>query len=211
MKRLTTNRILDIAFWLTMNVLIVVTVPIATSFLSRVAEDPQDYSSSVSDYSLIAFSIVFNIGVFIIEQSRESPEESLDSTAKGFAEKLVEAFAGKSVEELRTESSKRMEKELTKASIKRIEAKIKKRKSDKVTDSKLIILLCVITFACAALCLGVYGTFLSKNVPNLIPAIPAIVITTISLLVSSGLGITIYIRKTSREESSANKSRKKKK
>ena len=84
----------DTKFWLLMNVIIVVAVPIAIMIICHIAEYPITLSSAVSDFALSSFSILFNIGVYIFgELPLEVPPQDVARNRQyRLADSLVESL-----------------------------------------------------------------------------------------------------------------------
>lgn len=82
----------DTKFWLLMNVIIVVAVPIAIMIICHIAEYPITLSSAVSDFALSSFSILFNIGVYIFgELPLEVPPQDV---ARNRQYRLADSLVG---------------------------------------------------------------------------------------------------------------------
>lgn len=56
------DELFEVLFWLLMNVFIIVVPPAATVFIKLIIEDPIEITTIIADYSLISFSIAFNLG-----------------------------------------------------------------------------------------------------------------------------------------------------
>lgn len=71
MSKREQNELFEVLLWLLMNVFIIVVPPAVTVFIKFIIEEPIEIATIIADYSLISFSVAFNIGVFVLEQSQK--------------------------------------------------------------------------------------------------------------------------------------------
>lgn len=83
------EKISEIFDWVLINIIIVISIPVAKLILLIVAEETIDMVSLMSDYSLIAFSIAFNVGAYITDKAQKVSYVSTEDLAKDVAEELV--------------------------------------------------------------------------------------------------------------------------
>lgn len=185
----------DVRFWILMNVVIIVALPFGVTIIRLAADSPINFSSVSTDFILASFSVLFNIGAYIIGElpSEKPPQVSTCDLQDKLAEKLVnnlvedsrETIPSKLLEELRGKLEKIFRKQLTESSLKRKKKTLEiqqktaeKQYKQRIKEDLQLKRYGISVFFCAAICAIAYGieTEGAFSIPFLIIHILVVVI-----------------------------------
>lgn len=200
----------DTRSWLIMNIFIVVLVPLGVMFIGYVAERPITFSSAMVDSSLIAFTVIFNIGSFIVDEmpSEQPPKVSAPQVQIGLAKRMIESIIENSNEEhpdnLKRDVNKNLRGIFKKCfdtySLTEIQQNIKVKSqkqidkaSERQEENKRIKNNSIIVFFLAAVCMGLYATYASAKELERFHLFILIIVTIILLVFSVRLGINTLV------------------
>lgn len=203
----------DIIIWIFMNVVIVIALPAGVGIIRLVAGVQIDHSAILSDVTLATFSVLFNLGVYIIGEIpiESPPQEALEVLQNRAAENLIESLLPglgnitekKLSNELKEKVDLLLRNHLTTKGIKERKSALKAQQKNKeeqfkkrVKDSKRFKAFTIIVFFFVGLCGIFYGFELERkmNSPSWIIAIISIV-----LIIGAVFGVNTFISTQKRE------------
>ena len=200
----------DTRFWLLMNILIVVLVPLGVMFIGYVAERPITLSSALVDSSLIAFTVIFNIGAFIVDEmpSEQPPKIPAPQVQIGLAKRMIESIIENSNEDhpdnLKKEVNKNLRGIFKKCfdmySFSEMQQNLKDKNQKQIDNAgerqeqnKRIKNNGIIVFFLATVCMGLYATYASAKQLEGAHLLVLIIATIILLSLSARLGINTLV------------------
>ena len=203
----------DIVVWVFVNVIIVIAIPAGIGIVRLAADVHVDYSAILSDVTLATFSVLFNLGVYIIgEIPLESlPQEALDVLQNRMAANLVESLLpglgniaeNKLSRELKERVDLLFRKHLTPSGIKERKLALKAQQQDKeekfkkrAEDSKRFKAFTIIVFFFVGFCGIIYGFELERRWAS---PLWIILILSIAIIIGAIFGISTFISTQKRE------------
>lgn len=176
-----------------MNVIIVIAVPVAKVVLLWVAGGTIELASCVSDYTLIAFTIIFNVGAYITDKISDTSRNEPQAIAEDVAEKLIESNNMMPAREIVSGFLNKLSQVLTDDTKKHFEEKHKKTKEK---ESKMKTYVKYMYFF-AAICLLFFAGISLSDTKDLCPLVTVALLLTILLF--SSLAIWALLNRNSKE------------
>lgn len=200
MKKSNRNKaiieILDAVVWLALNYISIVLISVGVNFLINVYDGHFTISITITDYSLITYSILFNIFTYALGLFDSTSDEDFSSELKRFAEKIVTHYANEPMEELKGRLQKLMTQELTKPKIKAIRETNNKRIKTRTLVMRIRKAALVFTALFGISCVMIYAVLMAKGedkIADLTASRMYIIIITVLLILGLIIAAIVYI------------------
>jgi len=188
--------IIDAVVWLTLNYISIVLISVGVNFLVNVYDGHFTLSITITDYSLITYSILFNIFTYALGLFDSMPDEDFKGELKRFAEKMVIHYAEEPMNELRDRAQKLMTAELTKPKIKMIreanDKRIKKRALFKAVRNVALVFTALFGISCVL----IYAVLMAKGedkIANFTASYIFVIIITVLLILGLIIAAVVYV------------------
>lgn len=161
------SEIVNAIVWLLLNFASIILVSLAANFLINDYNGNRSISISLTDYSLIAYSILFNVFTYIFGLLFNLPNEDYKELLAQFVERFVVHYSDENLEDLKKKSQSLISNELTMPKIKAMRQTSEEREGKIPLFKKLCNASLLLSAIPSLICIIVYSVLMSKGEANL--------------------------------------------